>query len=101
MRLPGVCCCCGRTISREFVHCPWCGEKQLEEALSMQPKKNGRLEVSAGSEGISSGNGSAGKACCSSSGSYSDRLKSITSRITELENEFDILVMRMEKGKKC
>lgn len=101
MRLPGVCCSCGRTISREFIHCPWCGEKQLEEAFSMQPKKNGSMEVSADSQGSSCGNVSAGKACHSSSGIFTDRLKSITNRITELENEFDILVMRMEKGKKC
>lgn len=29
MQIVGVCKVCGRTIEKEFVYCPWCGESQV------------------------------------------------------------------------
>lgn len=29
MQIVGVCKACGRTIEKEFVYCPWCGESQI------------------------------------------------------------------------
>ena len=38
MRLPGICIECGRTISKDFVYCPWCGYSRVsvddEETLN-------------------------------------------------------------------
>ena len=29
MKAVCVCGCCGRTIDREFLYCPWCGQEKL------------------------------------------------------------------------
>ena len=37
MNALGICKCCGRTINKEFVFCPWCGESRLspEDKISV------------------------------------------------------------------
>ena len=31
MKADCVCGCCGRTIDKEFLYCPWCGQEKMHD----------------------------------------------------------------------
>lgn len=85
MRLPGICIECGRTISREFVHCPWCGCSQVEADL-----------VPVGASAASKKMSSSGQAIVG----RSSRLTRINTMLDDLERDMTIFMIRKEKEKK-
>jgi len=84
MRVPGICIECGRTISRDFIHCPWCGCSQLEKDLVP-------VGASSGKKTISSGEGEAVR--------KSTRLSRINSMLDDLERDMTIFMMRRERNR--
>ena len=83
MRLPGICIECGRTISREFVHCPWCGCSQVDADLVPVGASSGKKISLADGEPI-------GK---------SSRLSRINTMLDDLERDMTIFMIRREKEK--
>ena len=84
MRVPGICIECGRTISKDFIHCPWCGCSQLEKDL------------------VPVGASSAKKADVCSEGEparKSNRLLRINSMLDDLERDMTIFMMRRERNR--
>lgn len=84
MRVPGICIECGRTISRDFIHCPWCGCSQLEKDLVP-------VGASSGKKTISSVEGEAVR--------KSTRLSRINSMLDDLERDMTIFMMRRERNR--
>ena len=86
MRLPGICNECGRTISKDFIYCPWCGCSQLEADLvpvgAVGGKKTAALSES---EPVKK----------------SSRLNRINTMLDDLEQDMTIFMMRREKDKRC
>ena len=85
MRLPGVCIECGRTISKDFVYCPWCGCSQLEADL-----------VPVGASGVKK---TASTSTAETHGK-SSRLSRISTMLDDLELDMTIFMMRREKEKR-
>ena len=85
MRLPGICVECGRTISKDFVYCPWCGCSQLEADL---------VPVGASGGKKAAGNGS------SEPFGKSSRLSRISTMLDDLEQDMTIFMMRREKERR-
>ncbi|MCR4939633.1 MAG: hypothetical protein K5930_05935 [Treponemataceae bacterium] len=84
MRLPGICIDCGRTISKEFVYCPWCGCSQVEADLVPVGASSGRKKIS------SSDVENYGKR---------SRLSRINTMLDDLERDMTIFMIRREKEK--
>ena len=86
MRLPGICIECGRTISKDFVYCPWCGCSQLEVDLVPVGAAGGK-KTAALSEGEPV--------------KKSSRLNRINTMLDDLEQDMTIFMKRREKDKRC
>ena len=85
MRLPGICIECGRTISKDFVYCPWCGCSQTEADLVPVGASGGKKAAAVSSTE------SAGK---------SSRLSRISTMLDDLERDMTIFMMRREKDRR-
>jgi len=84
MRVPGICIECGRTISKDFIHCPWCGCSQLEKDL------------------VPVGASCSKKSAVCSEGEQvgkSTRLSKINSMLDDLERDMTIFMMRRERNR--
>ncbi|MCR4714696.1 MAG: zinc ribbon domain-containing protein [Treponemataceae bacterium] len=84
MRVPGICIDCGRTISRDFIYCPWCGCSQLEKDLVP-------VGASSGKKTVSSGEGEPAR--------KKTRLSRINSMLDDLERDMTIFMMRRERNR--
>ncbi|MBO4507181.1 MAG: hypothetical protein J5747_00915 [Spirochaetaceae bacterium] len=86
MRLPGVCIECGRTISKDFVYCPWCGCSQLEADLVPVGAAGGKKSAALSEV---------------ETAKKSSRLNRINTMLDDLEQDMTIFMMRREKDKRC
>lgn len=79
-----VCICgsCGRTIEKEFVYCPWCGQSKL----SSIPEEARMDEIFNRLEKIQQNN-------------KVERIEKISHKIDDLKNELDALVLCSEMHK--
>ncbi len=82
MQLPGLCRDCGRTIAKDFIFCPWCGVSQITGDLVPvgAPRRNSILN-----------NQESGLYCYES-----NRLRSITRQLDDLERDFMLFAMKRE-----
>lgn len=79
-----VCICsgCGRTIEKEFIYCPWCGQSKV-----LVTSENDKMEeIFNKLEELQINN-------------RSERIKKIGSRLEMLEKELDALVLCAEMHK--
>ena len=86
MRLPGICYECGRTISKDFIYCPWCGCSQLEADLVPVGAAGGKKTASLSEDEPLK---------------KSTRLNRINTKLDDLEQDMTIFMMRREKEKRC
>ncbi|MGN0739772.1 MAG: hypothetical protein ACI4LX_06335 [Treponema sp.] len=79
-----VCICsgCGRTIEKEFIYCPWCGQSKV----SVTSENDKMEEIFNRLEELQMNN-------------RSERIKKIGSRLETLEKELDALVLCAEMHK--
>ncbi len=77
-----VCRCCGRTVEKEFLYCPWCG-------VSLLKKETGTGVIDALFDRLET----------VSCGSRERRISKLESSLQQLEDDLSLLISR--HGEKC